>query len=254
MPELGGVRKVAFSCCDDGDMPFDSLSFVSGRLRGRRGFTLWHRVYLRRAISGCCPLDPYDFLAVELILHELCHVASFRAHPLLYPLRYLADLMRYGYLRHPDEIETRGRATALRVRYQNDHPFPTAVGNGAGTTDPRALSAAEIAACCGALHNGEPTFALETAREASPPSGTSLTATVTARQACGIRALIVRPSLLIDGYEAPLPVEHSPGGGCLSARALTLVRIVQPGARLRLVAEAVSGCGRVAVGTFVVDE
>ncbi|HLJ56430.1 MAG TPA: hypothetical protein VKT77_15435 [Chthonomonadaceae bacterium] len=109
MPELGGMRGVRLRCCDR--LPF---TWAPGFLRNVQGLTLWNTVYLKR---GCCEIDPQRPESIELLLHELVHVGQFRRGPLSFPVRYLIDFARLGYLRIPAEREARSRAAELLARY-----------------------------------------------------------------------------------------------------------------------------------------
>lgn len=109
LPELGGVRRVRLLTGDR--LPFD---WLPGGTYGYEGVTLWRRVYLRARRR---PLDFDDWGDVLLLLHELVHVLQFRRRPLLFPLLYLAGLVRHGYRRHPAEREARERSAALAAAY-----------------------------------------------------------------------------------------------------------------------------------------
>lgn len=114
MPAVAPVDRLRILSCRR--LPFE---WPPGRRSRIRGITLWRRVYL---LDRCCPVDGCDFPAVELLLHELVHVEQFRRNPLRFPLRYLRDLVRFGYLQHPAEIEARQRAAALITAYRSDDP------------------------------------------------------------------------------------------------------------------------------------
>jgi hypothetical protein len=55
--------------------------------------------------------------SLELILHELVHVAQYRRNPVLFPLRYLINHVRYGYDRNPAEVEARETASRLAASF-----------------------------------------------------------------------------------------------------------------------------------------
>lgn len=112
MPELGGLRGVRIRCVDR--VPFE---WLPGFLPGVRGLTLWNTVYLEHQ---CCPIDPANRDHVELLLHELVHVAQFRRAPLLFPVVYLIEFARRGYYNIPAEVEARRRAAELIVTYLKD--------------------------------------------------------------------------------------------------------------------------------------
>ena len=78
------------------------------------GLTLWNRVYLVESCWQCNPVRP---VSLELILHELVHVAQYRRNPVLFPLRYLIDHFRYGYERNPAEVEARETASQLAASF-----------------------------------------------------------------------------------------------------------------------------------------
>lgn len=251
MPDVEGVGGVALYCCDAGDMPFDWLGLLFPTLKNRRGFALWGTVYLDRATSGCCPLDPCDFAAVELVLHELCHVESYRKSPLLFPVLYLVRLAQHGYAAHPDEAAANARAAVLRQQYQNEDPC------GCRPSPPpppppaaHALTQPEIDSCCGSPQNQEPTIDFAPTRTPEA-GGTRFSVVVTARQACGIRKLTVRPFVSHGTTDVPLPEQTSPGGDCLSFRTLTVTRSVASGASLKIVAEATNCCGKTASRTMM---
>lgn len=63
-----------------------------------------------------------------LICHELAHVAQFRADPFRFWFRYAAGLLRFGYGRHPCEIEAR------RVEAAAQLALATATARGEGRT------------------------------------------------------------------------------------------------------------------------
>ncbi len=107
MPDVGDPARVALYCCDR--LPF----FIGTRYSG---FTLYGRIYLRRSYF---PLDLTEFGTLDLLFHELTHVAQFRKRPLLFPLSYLLHLARYGYWDIPAEIEARERGHVLAQQYLN---------------------------------------------------------------------------------------------------------------------------------------
>jgi len=73
--------------------------------------TLWHTIWLAPEIA------PSD----ELLLHELRHVAQFEASA-LFPLQYLWESVRHGYVRNRFEVDARSYA-ASRVRGVEDSYF-----------------------------------------------------------------------------------------------------------------------------------
>ena len=111
VPTLGDPCKIRFTLCRR--IPF---WWIPGN-RNMAGLTLANRVYLR---AEYCPVDPMNRLTVELVFHELIHVVQFRRNPLLFPLRYLLDHLRYGYANNPSEVEARRLAARLTDRYFHD--------------------------------------------------------------------------------------------------------------------------------------
>ncbi|MDB4875935.1 MAG: hypothetical protein JWM41_2381 [Gemmatimonadetes bacterium] len=80
---------------------------VGGWCLGRASvsaITLWHTIWLAPNVS------PSD----ELLLHELRHVDQFEASA-LFPLAYLWQSLRHGYVRNRFEVDARQYA-ARRVR------------------------------------------------------------------------------------------------------------------------------------------
>ena len=63
------------------------------------GFTLWRVVWLAPTV----PLDP------GLLLHEVRHVQQFQSHP-AFPLRYLWESVRRGYVNNSYEADARAYA------------------------------------------------------------------------------------------------------------------------------------------------
>ena len=114
MPEVGGLRGVRIRCCDS--LPFE---WLPGFMPNIAGITLWSTVYLR---PRYCPIDPSIPALIDLLLHELVHVGQFRRAPLLFPIRYLIDLARFGYWDIPAEREARDRAKELMELYRSDPP------------------------------------------------------------------------------------------------------------------------------------
>ena len=105
MPEAGDPARVRLYRRDR--LPF----FIGTRYSG---FTLCSRIYLRRSFF---PLDLSDFGTLDLLFHELTHVAQFRRRPVLFPLTYLLQMPRYGYWNLPAEIEARERGQALAQQF-----------------------------------------------------------------------------------------------------------------------------------------
>jgi hypothetical protein len=81
------------------------------------GLTLGNRIYLR---AEYCPIDPANREAVQLVFHELAHVMQFREKPLLFPIRYLLQHIRYGYTGNPAEGEARQFAMRNTEQYFRD--------------------------------------------------------------------------------------------------------------------------------------
>ena len=96
MPEVGPLSRLRVKVCRK--IPF---SWIPG-YRHIQGLTLWNRIYIREGF-----VDP------TLVFHELTHVAQFRRSPLLFPIKYVIDHIRYGYVNNPAEIEARERAAEL---------------------------------------------------------------------------------------------------------------------------------------------
>ena len=107
---LGDLRRIQFRLCRR--IPFWWL--VPGRTFA--GLTLWNRIYL---VESYWPAEPTDRFPAELILHELVHVAQYRRSPLMFPLRYLVNHMRYGYEKNPAEIEARETAAKLAQSFSS---------------------------------------------------------------------------------------------------------------------------------------
>lgn len=83
---------------------------VGGWCLGRStvsAITLWRTIWLAP------DLDPAPSL-LDLLLHELRHVEQFESSP-LFPLRYLWESLRHGYVGNRFEVEARAYAAA-RVR------------------------------------------------------------------------------------------------------------------------------------------
>ncbi|HET9220792.1 MAG TPA: DUF4157 domain-containing protein [Terriglobia bacterium] len=107
-------------------LPLVDLSKVRFRVRERipfwwmapkrtfNGLTLWNRVYL---VNNCWQCDPVTPGGLELILHELVHVAQYRRNPVVFPVRYLINHFRYGYDRNPAEVEARETASRLAASF-----------------------------------------------------------------------------------------------------------------------------------------
>jgi hypothetical protein len=94
---LPDIHRVQFRVCRR--IPFSR--FVGGKRLA--GLTLWNRVWVVE--------DRWPDL--ELVIHELVHVLQFRKNPIVFPLRYIVDHLRYGYDANPAEVEA--RTTASRV-------------------------------------------------------------------------------------------------------------------------------------------
>jgi len=110
LPELGGAEKVAFLFGPH--LPFDWLP--GDRLR-YSAMTLWRTVHVRDRGVPFTPLQP---LWLELVLHELVHVAQYqRLGALGFPAAYLGGLALSGYEAHPLEAEARARAAELAPKF-----------------------------------------------------------------------------------------------------------------------------------------
>ena len=80
---------------------------IGGWCLGQRAvsaITLWHTIWLD---SECMPSE-------ELLLHEIRHVAQFEASA-AFPVLYLWESVRRGYVRNRFEVDARAYA-ATRVR------------------------------------------------------------------------------------------------------------------------------------------
>ena len=80
---------------------------IGGWCLGQRAvsaITLWHTIWL----------DTESSPAEELLLHEIRHVAQFEASA-AFPLLYLWESLRRGYVRNRFEVDARAYAAA-RVR------------------------------------------------------------------------------------------------------------------------------------------
>jgi hypothetical protein len=107
---LGGAAKVAFLFGPR--LPFDWLP--GDRLR-YSAMTLWRTVHVRDRGVPFSPLQP---LWLELLLHELVHVAQYRRLGTVgFPLVYLGGLAASGYDAHPLEAEARTRAAELAAKF-----------------------------------------------------------------------------------------------------------------------------------------
>ena len=107
-------------------MPLSNLDKVRFRLRRRipfwwlmpnrsfSGLTLWNRVYVVQDYWRC---EPVTRPALELVLHELVHVAQYRKNPFTFPVRYLINHFRFGYDRNPAEVEARDVASRLAASF-----------------------------------------------------------------------------------------------------------------------------------------
>ena len=108
IPDIGDPSNIVLKACRR--IPF---WWIPGN-RHVAGVTLWHTVYVT---EPRWPFDPLDHESVAFLFHELMHVAQFRRHPILFPLRYLADHWRYGYWNNPAEIEARDGAARMTSAY-----------------------------------------------------------------------------------------------------------------------------------------
>lgn len=83
---------------------------VGGWCLGRStvsAITLWRTIWLAPDLDRALP-------PLDLLLHELRHVEQFESSP-LFPLRYLWESLRHGYVGNRFEVEARAYAAA-RVR------------------------------------------------------------------------------------------------------------------------------------------
>jgi hypothetical protein len=112
------TRVLGFRMSPPPDVPPDSLPrdvtlrsgglvpWIGGRLAGMRGPAA--AVTLRRTIV----VGPGVRLTPALLRHELAHVEQWRRDR-LFPIRYAAANLRYGYDRNPYEIEARLAAASV---------------------------------------------------------------------------------------------------------------------------------------------
>lgn len=105
LKDLGDLTTIQFRLCCR--IPFGWLV----RARSFAGLTLWNRVYL---VESCWCVEPLTASTLELVFHELVHVVQYRRNPILFPLRYWMNHVRYGYERNPAEVEAREMAGKLR--------------------------------------------------------------------------------------------------------------------------------------------
>lgn len=120
MPELGGVRHVKFYKC--ARLPFEWCLPSTSKFTG---MTLFKSIYLRERVF---PLDPAKEELAHLVFHELVHVQQFRKNPLLFPLAYLLNLLRFGYWQHPAEVEAREKSQHLLQSFVHDRETKKEVG------------------------------------------------------------------------------------------------------------------------------
>jgi hypothetical protein len=101
----------------------DSIRFIGCRripfwwIPGNKdvlGLTLWSRVYI--AMEECA-IDPASRSTVEIIFPELIHVAQFQKAPLWFPVKYLWNHLRYGYINNPAEVEARTESARLAKEF-----------------------------------------------------------------------------------------------------------------------------------------
>jgi hypothetical protein len=104
LKDLGDLTTVQLRLCRR--IPFGWLV----RTRTFAGLTLWNRVYV---IERFWQTQPLSAATVELVLHELVHVVQYRRNPIIFPLRYLVNHIRYGYEKNPAEVEARTIAASL---------------------------------------------------------------------------------------------------------------------------------------------
>ena len=110
LPEIGGAAQVRFVI--DRRLPFD---WLPGDRQRFSAITLWRSVHLRDRGQ---PFALYDPQLLELLLHELVHVAQYaRLGDVGFPVSYLARIGTHGYAAHPLEVEARQRAAQLVHRF-----------------------------------------------------------------------------------------------------------------------------------------
>lgn len=97
-------------------LPFDWLPSDRQRFTA---MTLWRTVHVR---DRGRPFDLTDAPNVELVLHELAHVAQYaRLGDVVFPMVYLARMV-HGYDAHPLEREAREVAATLMARLRAERP------------------------------------------------------------------------------------------------------------------------------------
>ena len=101
---LADLDRIQFRLCRR--IPF---SWLVGN-RTLAGITFWSRIYVTEG-SWC--MEPTSRSSLELVVHELVHVLQYRRSPLLFPIRYAIDHLRYGYDNNPAEIEARNIASRV---------------------------------------------------------------------------------------------------------------------------------------------
>jgi hypothetical protein len=73
--------------------------------------TLWRTIWLASELTP----------SVELLLHELRHVHQFQADA-AFPMRYLWESLRHGYVRNRFEVDARAYAAARAGELSESHP------------------------------------------------------------------------------------------------------------------------------------
>ena len=97
-------------------LPFD---WLPGDRQRFTAMTLWRTVHVRDRGQ---PFDLRDARNLELVLHELVHVAQYaRLGDVGFPIVYLARMV-HGYDAHPLEREAREVAARLMARLRAERP------------------------------------------------------------------------------------------------------------------------------------
>lgn len=250
MPSVGGVRSIEIKCCDE--LPFE---WLPGNRSNIKAITLWSSIYLRNRF---CPVDPCDRTKVELLLHELVHVEQFRDSPILFPIKYLFNLIWHGYWNNPAEIEARARSSSLIQAYSLEdpchcsvrpaQPLPEIVEMIKGTPPekpPRELLPEEIENCC---RNDRDNLTIKwQATRTWQGTGSDIHFKVWAESACGVRELSTKLMLVQRAGDQTLFFELDRAvqkNGCKTYSLKEYQRFVAPPASLIVEAEATSCCGK----------
>jgi hypothetical protein len=109
---LPGLRAAQVEFRFGPRLPFD---WLPGDRQRFSAITLWNAVHVR---DRGVPFDPLAPHWLELVLHELVHVAQYaRLGSAGFPAAYVLGLARHGYHAHPLEHEAREKAAELVARF-----------------------------------------------------------------------------------------------------------------------------------------